>query len=181
LKQPFAAALDPIPHKFKFIPPFVFDMIGLTINRDEVRTPMQWDGTKNAGFSSAEKTWLPVHGNYKEINVEEEYKDANSLLNTIRALMKIRNEETSLQEGTLEILDGLPNGVFGYSRNIGKEKISVLLNFDNLEKKILINFSTCLFKLSDRKDLDKKTVHLNGLDGVILKISTTERKKAEEL
>jgi len=181
LKQPFAAALDPIPHKFKFIPPFVFDMIGLTINRDEVRTPMQWDGTKNAGFSSAEKTWLPVHGNYKEINVEEEYKDANSLLNTIRALMKIRNEETSLQEGTLEILDGLPNGVLGYSRKIGEEKISVLLNFDNLEKKIRINFSTCLFKLSDRKDLDKKTVHLNGLDGVILKISTTERKKAEEL
>ena len=171
LKQPFAAALDPIPHKFKFIPPFVFDMIGLTINRDEVRTPMQWDGTKNAGFSSAEKTWLPVHGNYKEINVEEEYKDANSLLNTIRALMKIRNEETSLQEGTLEILDGLPNGVLGYSRKIGEEKISVLLNFDNLEKKIRINFSTCLFKLSDRKDLDKKTVHLNGLDGVILKIS----------
>ena len=45
-KIPFAQALDPIPHKFKSIPRFVFDMLGMTLNRDEVRTPMQWNESK---------------------------------------------------------------------------------------------------------------------------------------
>ena len=80
LKLPFATALDPIPQKFKSIPRFVFDLLGMTINRDEVRTPMQWSAEKNAGFSSAEKTWLPIHPNYDAFNVEKESKDENSLL-----------------------------------------------------------------------------------------------------
>ncbi|MBI5353722.1 MAG: alpha-glucosidase [Chloroflexi bacterium] len=83
-KFPFGTALDPIPHKFKIVPRFLLDAIGLTINRDEVRTPMQWDTTKHAGFSSAQKTWLPVHENHKTINVETENKDKGSLLNMVR-------------------------------------------------------------------------------------------------
>ncbi len=50
IRLPFKTALDPIPHKYKFIPRFVFDMLRLTINRDEVRTPMQWDGGRKCRF-----------------------------------------------------------------------------------------------------------------------------------
>jgi glycosidase len=169
LKQSFAAALDPIPRKFKHIPPFVFDMIGLTINRDEVRTPMQWDGTQNAGFSAAEKTWLPVHENYKTINVETERKDENSLLNTIRALLKIRRAEKSMQEGALEILDGLPNGVLGYARKLENEKIIILLNFTDKEKEFELESTECLFKLSSKDGIKNKTVRLDSFGGMILK------------
>jgi oligo-1,6-glucosidase/alpha-glucosidase len=169
LKQPFATALDPIPRKFKFIPPFLFEMIGLTINRDEVRTPMQWDGTKNAGFSSAEKTWLPVHGNYKKINVANASKEEYSLLNTVRALMKIRNQEKSLQEGSLEILEGMPNGILGFARKFENEKIVILLNFGDQRKEFQIKFSECLFKLSDKDEAKEKAIRLNGLGGVMLK------------
>ncbi len=169
LKQSFAAALDPIPHKFKFIPPIFFDMIGLTINRDEVRTPMQWDGTRNAGFSSAEKTWLPAHKNYSVVNIEAESKDADSLLNTIRTLMKIRQTEKSLQEGTLEILEGLPNGVLGYARKLGHEKIVILLNFENKGKQFEFENVECIFKLSTKDETKNKAIYLDGFGGMILK------------
>ncbi len=170
LPQPFATALDPIPHKFKFIPRFVFDMLGLTINRDEVRTPMQWDGTKNAGFSSSEKTWLPVHENYNKVNVEKESKDDNSLLNAVRGLMKIRNGEKPLREGSLEILSGLPNGVLGYKRKIDDNSLIVLLNFDAREKEFQFKFSQCIFKLSNKDNAKEKAIRLNGFGGVIVSV-----------
>jgi len=133
-KIPFARALDPIPHKFQSIPRFVFDMLGMTLNRDEVRTPMQWNDGKNAGFSSAEKTWLPVHPNYVDINVEKEINGSNSLANTIRALLRIRNENPALSNGSLELINDLPDGVLGYVRRINGNEIAVLLNFVDEEK-----------------------------------------------
>ncbi|MBE0671486.1 MAG: alpha-glucosidase [Anaerolineales bacterium] len=169
LPQPFNTALDPVPHKFKFIPRFIFDLLGLLVNRDEVRAPMQWDGTRNAGFSSAEKTWLPVHGKYKEINVEIESKEDGSLLNTIRKLMKIRNEKTSLREGSLEILNGLPSGILGYQRKLKNENVTVLLNFSGQEKEFQFEFSESIFKLSDKDGAKEKAVRLKGFGGVIVK------------
>jgi len=169
LPLPFRTALDPIPHKFTFLLRPIFDMLGLTINRDEVRTPMQWNGMKNAGFSSAEKTWLPAHWNYNEINVEKESQEEDSLLNGIRTLLKIRNEERSLQEGSLEILEELPEGVFGYIRKIDDEKIIILLNFDEQMKEFQMEFSKCIFKLSDQDEAKEKAIRLNSLGGVILK------------
>ena len=173
LKQSFATALDPIPRKFKFIPSIFFDMVGLTINRDEVRTPMQWDGTKNAGFSSAEKTWLPVHGNYIEINVEKENQEQDSLLNVVRRLMKTRKEKRILREGSLEILEGLPKGVLGYSRKLEGEIIFVLLNFEEKKIEFHMDFSECIFKLSEKDYAKEKAIQLNGFGGVMLKIKAS--------
>ncbi|MBK8784388.1 MAG: alpha-glucosidase [Anaerolineales bacterium] len=169
LPQPFNTAMDPVPHKFRSIPRFVFDLLGLTINRDEVRTPMQWDSTPNAGFSSAGKTWLPVHKNYSKINVERASKAEDSLLNTIQGLMKVRNHERSLQEGSLEILSGLPKGILGYTRKLNKEKVAILLNFDPQPRKFEFEYSECLFKLSKTDNLANAKLHLNGYSGMILK------------
>jgi len=169
LPLPFNTALDPIPHKFKFVPRFIFDMLGLTINRDEVRTPMQWDATKNAGFSSAEKTWLRVHENYRKVNVEDEDKEYDSLINAIRALLRIRIEEKSLREGTLELMNNLPDGVLGYARKFENEKVVILLNFDNTEKVFIFENSICIFKLSQRDEVKNRTIFLDGPSGMILK------------
>ncbi len=173
LKQPFNSALDPIPHKFKPIPRLVFDLLGLLINRDEVRTPMQWDETRNAGFSSAEKAWLPVHGNYKEINVERENREKDSLLNVIRTLAKIRKSRVSLREGSLELMNNLPDGVLGYTRKLGDEKIIVLLNFDEQAKEFPFEYSERIFKLSDQDEIRDKTIQLGALGGMVLKLTTT--------
>ena len=169
LPQPFSSAFDPIPHKFKLIPRFIFDLLGITINRDEVRTPMQWDETKNAGFSSADKPWLPTHGNYKSMNVVQESKNGSSLLVTIQRLMKIRNNEISLQEGSLEIIKGLPAGIVGYTRKFNFEKISVFLNFNQQVTDFEVTSTECIFKLSHNDNTNSTTVHLNGYGGVLLK------------
>ena len=169
--MPFATALDPIPHKFKFIPRFIFDLIGLTINRDEVRTPMQWDGTRNAGFSSAEKTWLPIHPNFGKINVENQSLESNSLLNEIRALLRIRREKVALREGSLEILKDLPRGVLGYARSKREGRLVILLNFDQQKKTFYFRSANCVFRLSEEDEIKNETVHLDGYSGVIFGIN----------
>ncbi len=166
---PFSTALDPIPHKYNFIPRFVFDMLGLTINRDEVRTPMQWNGTKNAGFSSADQSWLPVHESYKQINVDVEGQEDKSLLNTIRSLLKLRKKERGLQEGSLELMEGLPQDVLGFTRSSDGEKILVLLNFGDQEKEFQVEATECIFKLSPGSQWNGKMIRLDGYSALILK------------
>lgn len=168
LKMPFKAALDPIPHKYAFAPRFLFDLMDVTVNRDEVRTPMQWDGTKNAGFSSAEKTWLPVHPDYREVNVEEESKDEGSLLNAVKRLLKFRRENSVMQEGAMELLDGLPKNVLGFARKTRSEKRIVLLNFGKRDTQFPFDASECHFKLTGAEELKEKAVRLNGFGGAIL-------------
>jgi alpha-glucosidase len=168
-KLPFGTAIDPIPHKFKYVPRFILDSLAFTINRDEVRTPMQWDATENAGFSSADNTWLPVHENYREINVEAETRDDNSLLNTIRRLLEIRKKERALQEGSLEILENLPENVLGYTRIMDGEKILILLNFGEKEQELQAEATEVIFRLSERSQLHDKRIRLDSYGGLILK------------
>jgi oligo-1,6-glucosidase/alpha-glucosidase len=173
LKLPFATALDPIPHKYTFAPRFIFDALNVTVNRDEVRTPMQWDATKNAGFSNAEKTWLPVHPNYSTVNVEAQYKNSNSLLSTLRALLKLRKSEKSLHEGSLELLKDLPDGILGYIRVYENQKVVVLLNFKDQPQQFANpshDSTTTLFRLSQADETKNDSVHLGGYGGIILKL-----------
>lgn len=169
VKMPFDTARDPIAHKFKSIPRFIPDALGLTINRDEVRTPMQWDASKNAGFSSAEKTWLPVHEEHKQINVQAESADDDSLLHTIRRLLHIRNQEPALQQGSLELLENLPADVLGYRRTDSTQSCTILLNFEDQEKELPLDAAECIFQLTRESQWNSKTLKLSGYGGVILK------------
>jgi oligo-1,6-glucosidase/alpha-glucosidase len=130
-KIPFEQALDPIPHKFGFVPWVVFDGLGITINRDEVRTPMQWDASVNAGFSTAERTWLPVNADHQRVNVETEGQARSSLLNTLRQVLTIRNTSAALRQGSLELIsrDLLPGSVIMYKRRSDADEVLVVLNF----------------------------------------------------
>ncbi|MBN8657066.1 MAG: alpha-glucosidase [Anaerolineae bacterium] len=173
LKLPFASALDPIPHKYTFAPRFIFDALNVTVNRDEVRAPMQWDATKNAGFSNAEKTWLPVHPDYSTVNVEAQHKDSNSLLSTLRALLKLRKSEKSLHEGSLELMQNLPDGILGYIRVYENQKVVVLLNFKDQPQQFANpshDSATTLFHLSQADETKNETIHLGGYGGMILKL-----------
>ena len=83
--------------------------------------------------------------------------------------MKIRNMEKSLQEGALGLIEAIPNGVLGYARNFDNQKVIILLNFDEREKEFQVECNECIFKLSEKDEITKKAIRLNGLGGVIIK------------
>ncbi|HEX8992791.1 MAG TPA: alpha-amylase family glycosyl hydrolase [Anaerolineales bacterium] len=166
-----STALDPIAHEFRLIPDFLFDRLGITINRDVVRTPMQWDATRNAGFSSASQTWLPVNSDYPTVNVAVESTLPDSLLNTGRELLNLRTSENALHAGSLELLDNLPDGVLGYLRRWGGNELAIYLNFSPAPARIASRGGrwTPLYRLSPADDFyDGETV-LSPFSGMILK------------
>jgi oligo-1,6-glucosidase/alpha-glucosidase len=173
LTLPFETALDPIPHKFKFMSRFVFELLGLTINRDEVRTPMQWDATRQAGFSSAAKTWLPVHPNSAKVNVAAQSGQENSLLNTVRNLLNLRRREKTLQAGNLEWIENLPNGILGYSRTLGNEKLHILMNFTDSRKEFQFSNGGSVFQLTPQDEIKNGICYLSAWSGIALASTAT--------
>ncbi len=98
------------------------------LSRDNSRTPMQWNETKNAGFTTG-NPWLTINKNYTTVNVEANTKDKNSILNYAKKLAKIRKENPIFVYGKLEIIDPTNPDVFAYTRELNGKKIIVLLNF----------------------------------------------------
>jgi alpha-glucosidase len=115
----FKDALDPIASSvFRRVPQFVADRMSERLNRDEMRTPMQWDTSANAGFSPAGvQPWLPVNPDYVRVNVAGEAAQPESILNLYRRLLHVRREHASLRTGSLVMLEALPPDVLGYRRN----------------------------------------------------------------
>jgi alpha-glucosidase len=84
-------------------------------SRDPCRAPMQWDDSVNAGFSSALKTWLPVHPDYKLRNVKAQKSDSNSPLSIYRKVAKLRAEHSAFHSSHMSFLPG-DDDVIAYVR-----------------------------------------------------------------
>ena len=106
-------------------------------SRDNSRTPMQWDDSKNAGFTLG-KPWINVNGNYKNINVEKEEKEKNSILNFYKKYINfIKNNE--IQINGKVVFDNYQENIISYSRIYKNKKQRCIFSFS---KKIeYINFS----------------------------------------
>ena len=97
-------------------------------SRENSRTPIQWNTTENAGFTSG-KPWLKVNPNFKSLNVEAQEKDLNSPLNYFRKIVKLRKDNPVLIYGKYTLLDRENSKVFAYTRELDGKKMLVLLNF----------------------------------------------------
>ena len=100
--------------------------------RDSARTPMQWTGGPWAGFSET-RPWFYVNENYRDVNVEVEEKDPDSLLNFYRELIAFRKSEPLVAEGEYKEHLKQSSNFYVYSREAGERKLLVICSFADKE------------------------------------------------
>jgi oligo-1,6-glucosidase len=123
-------------------------------SRDSARTPVQWSSDEYAGFSKHEP-WFYVNENYKEVNVEQQESDPNSVLNYYRKAIKLRKELSAIRHGDYKEYNKSSSKVYMYSRCDEKQKVLVVVSFTDKEAKI---------KLPKGFDLDKAQLVLNNYE-----------------
>ena len=96
-------------------------------SRDHSRTPMQWDESANAGFTTG-KPWLMVNPNYTQINAEKEMQDENSVWNYYRALLALRKEHPVMVYGEWTEYELEREDVYVYTRTLDDERWLVAVN-----------------------------------------------------
>jgi len=124
----------PIPPE-KVQDPWALQNPGADVGRDPVRTPMQWDGSPNAGFAPpGVEPWLPLAADAATRNVARQRSDPRSMLAMTRALLRLRRELAVLHDaGQFAFVDGVPGDVLAYVRAREEERILVVLNIGSKE------------------------------------------------
>lgn len=153
-------------------------------SRDPQRSPMQWTGDMNAGFNNkTNTTWLPVHPNYRSVNVEVQKKDEGSVLAQYRFLNTLRQSELPLHRGWfcyvhadasvfsyLRELDGLGRA-FLVVLNFGKESaVTDLSSVWELPDQLTVLMSTN--QVNDGKVLQKSRILTEAGEGLLIQYST---------
>lgn len=98
--------------------------------RDNARTPMQWDDSKNAGFTNADP-WISVNPNYVEINAAEQRKNPDSIFHYYQKLIQLRKEYDIFVNGAFELLMEEEEHIFAYVRTEKDTKLLVCANFSD--------------------------------------------------
>ncbi|GAA0737461.1 alpha-glucosidase [Clostridium oceanicum] len=96
-------------------------------SRDNSRTPMQWDDSQHGGFSKS-KPWIKINPNFKEINVEIEENDKDSVLNFYKKMIKIKKHNETLIYGKYDLILEDDEQIYAYTRTLGGEKFIVIVN-----------------------------------------------------
>ena len=118
-------------------------------SRDHARIPMQWSDQENAGFSK-NKPWINVNPNYKDINVETEEKDYDSVLNFTRKMIKLRKENKALVYGSFEQIRTSSN-IFAYYRKLDDQKFMIIMNLTDKDQLYPFKIDNTLISSNYRK------------------------------
>ena len=102
------------------------------VSRDNARTPMQWDDSANAGFTTG-TPWISVNKNYTQINAKAALEDKDSVFYYYQKLIRLRHENEIIVEGVFHGLLEDNDDIYAYERTLGDEKLVVACNFTNKE------------------------------------------------
>lgn len=133
----------------------------VSLSRDPQRSPMQWSNVTNAGFNLlTNTTWLPIHPDYKTVNVEAQKKDENSVLAQYRYLNVLRESEMPLHRGWFCYIHA-DASVFSYLRELDglNKAFLVVLNFDN---KPAVTDLSSIKELPNQLNVLMSTLHTNN-------------------
>lgn len=106
----------------------------LRTSRDNARTPVQWNSSEGAGFTTGEP-WLKINVNKSFINVEEESKDENSILNFYKAMIEFRKGSQAIQEGSYRRVAS-PSDVYIFTREADEERLYIYCNLTAVSKTV---------------------------------------------
>lgn len=154
--------------------PFEINEPGKGHGRDPQRTPMPWNGEPNAGFTTADKPWLPLGDNTK-FNVEQQMEDSNSMLNMVRRLLDFRRKHVALQVGDHQNLP-CQEPIAAFGRHFNDEHFIIVINFSDEEQTYPLPASNprCVFTTCVDACLpviEGNVVQLRGGEGVIIRVS----------
>ena len=139
-------------------------------SRDNARTPMQWDDSKQAGFTDGEP-WIKVNQNYKKINAAQQLEDPDSVFHYYQKLIRLRKEKDIIVYGEFEPLYREDEQIFAYTRKQDQEKLLTVCNFSdkNAEVEVPEEFkgAECLITNLGRKEFERKIV-LNPYEAFVL-------------
>lgn len=120
-------------------------------SRDNARTPMQWSGAENAGFTTG-TPWLKVNPNYKTINADNQLSDANSVFSYYQRLIRLRKGHPVFQDGTFRLVLADHEDIFAYTRTTAAAQLLVVCNFrgEDIEDPLAIGESPILCNYPDQ-------------------------------
>ena len=147
--------------------PYERNVPGIGVGRDPERTPMQWDGTANAGFTTG-KPWLPVGGDHASVNVETHKQNPRSMLALYRRLLALRRAEPALALGSYAPVQAAGN-LLAYTREKDGRRYLVALNLGSRPQTLGAAGQVILSTFLDRGDeAVGETLYLRGDEGLIL-------------
>jgi alpha-glucosidase len=133
--------------------PFEKNVPGLGLGRDPERTPMQWDATARAGFTSG-APWLPIADDFGTINVAAAQADPTSILSLYKRLIELRRAEDALSVGDFAHLPAAED-LIAYVRKAGERRLLVILNLGNKTRAFDVGELACSARLLISTHLDR--------------------------
>jgi oligo-1,6-glucosidase/glucan 1,6-alpha-glucosidase len=140
--------------------------------RDNARTPVQWNGEVNAGFSNG-KPWIDVNPDYKRINAENEENDADSVLTFYKKMIKLRKNNPVLVYGEYKPLEENSEQIMAYYRALDGEKMLTVLNFSKETAKFAFGgkkHSLIISNYKDSFDDSADEIELEPYEALVFKI-----------
>ncbi|MCH9555163.1 alpha-glucosidase [Staphylococcus epidermidis] len=127
--------------------------------RDNARTPMQWNNSINAGFTTG-KPWFHVNPNYTEINVKQQLNDKFSILSYYKALIQLKKSDLIYTYGKFNMVDAENKQVFAYTRTFKNNTVLIVANLTNEVSELNLPFELDISSV----DIKLHNYHLNDIN-----------------